>query len=375
MSNNSSRIDMKTIFEKFKEKAGISKIGKVLGRGAFGEVREVTIKNKIFAGKIIKRERDEKSEEEKFGKDLVGKNIIKINKIYTKKIDDNYYDLIVMEKAILRDLGKLNEFFHRHNLLKLIYIPFIEKAGDNLLRFYSNQIINSLETLDRNYYVHFDLKPENLLISIGLIIKLSDFSILRKIKTENENQNSTRIPGGTHGYLSPEYFINKQVSLEDARKQDYFALGLCLFIIKYGNQMLKYKKYEDNTMIANRILDLLQKNITLIQSNKLTNREFIDFLCRLIQYRPKDRPSFEQIYRNKWLNRNKNYIKSTFLLFENDEEKLIMELQKNDFLIQKEKDKIEKEKKIKKDLESKNLKNKINNNSRFRFKKKLKNVK
>ena len=373
MSNNSSRIDMKTIFEKFKEKAGISKIGKVLGRGAFGEVREVTIKNKIFAGKIIKRERDEKSEEEKFGKDLVGKNIIKINKIYTKKIDDNYYDLIVMEKAILRDLGKLNEFFHRHNLLKLIYIPFIEKAGDNLLRFYSNQIINSLETLDRNYYVHFDLKPENLLISIGLIIKLSDFSILRKIKTENENQNSTRIPGGTHGYLSPEYFINKQVSLEDARKQDYFALGLCLFIIKYGNQMLKYKKYEDNTMIANRILDLLQKNITLIQSNKLTNREFIDFLCRLIQYRPKDRPSFEQIYRNKWLNRNKNYIKSTFLLFENDEEKLIMELQKNDFLIQKEKDKIEKEKKIKKDLESKNLKNKINNNSRFRFKKKLKN--
>ena len=158
-----------------------------------------------------------------------------------------------MEKAILRDLGKLNEFFHRHNLLKLIYIPFIEKAGDNLLRFYSNQIINSLETLDRNYYVHFDLKPENLLISIGLIIKLSDFSILRKIKTENENQNSTRIPGGTHGYLSPEYFINKQVSLEDARKQDYFALGLCLFIIKYGNQMLKYKKYEDNTMIANKI--------------------------------------------------------------------------------------------------------------------------
>ena len=31
------------------------------------------------------------------------------------------YDLNIMDKDVLRDLGKLNEFFHRHNLLKLIF--------------------------------------------------------------------------------------------------------------------------------------------------------------------------------------------------------------------------------------------------------------
>ena len=70
----------------------------------------------------------------------------------------------------------------------------------------------------------------------------------------------------------------------------------------------------------------------------MTDKDFIDFLCSLIQYRPKDRPSFEEIYRNKWLNKDVDIINNTFNAFENDEEKLIMELQKKDFLIKKERE-------------------------------------
>ena len=43
--------------------------------------------------------------------------------------------------------------------MKLIYEPFDEILGDNLLRFYSKQIVDELETLNRYNYVHFDLKP------------------------------------------------------------------------------------------------------------------------------------------------------------------------------------------------------------------------
>ncbi len=50
------------------------------------------------------------------------------------------------------------------------------------------------------------------------------------------------------------------------------------------------------------------------------------------------RPSFEQIYRNKWLNKDIEYVDAIFSAFEKDEEKLILEFQKNDFLMQKEKD-------------------------------------
>ena len=378
MSKRKEKSDMLEIFEKFKN-GEITGIGKLLGRGAFGEVRDIIFKNKTAAGKLIKRESNEITEEEKFSQELRGQNIIKINKIFTKEIKDEWYDLVIMEKAILRDLGKLNEFYHGHNLLKLINEPFDEAAGDNLLRFYSKQIISALEILDRNYYIHFDLKPENLLITINLVLKLTDFSLLKKVQ---DKDNNIKIPGGTPGYLSPEYYIERNVSPEDARKQDYFALGSTLFFLKYGFDLLKYKKSEDKIIIANQIIDSLQKNISYIKSQKITDKDFVDFLCSLISYRPKDRPSFEQIYRNKWLNKDSDKLEEILYGFENDEDKLIMELQKNDYLIKKEKDlninqnyekdknNLNQEEKLKNSLENK--KKNDNNPCRFRFKKKKK---
>ena len=381
MSKRKEKSDMLEIFEKFKN-GEITGIGKLLGRGAFGEVRDIIFKNKTAAGKLIKRESNEITEEEKFSQELRGQNIIKINKIFTKEIKDEWYDLVIMEKAILRDLGKLNEFYHGHNLLKLINEPFDEAAGDNLLRFYSKQIISALEILDRNYYIHFDLKPENLLITINLVLKLTDFSLLKKVQ---DKDNNIKIPGGTPGYLSPEYYIERNVSPEDARKQDYFALGSTLFFLKYGFDLLKYKKSEDKIIIANQIIDSLQKNISYIKSQKITDKDFVDFLCSLISYRPKDRPSFDQIYRNKWLNKDSDKLEEILYGFENDEDKLIMELQKNDYLIKKEKDlninqnyekdnqnNLNQEEKEKIKISLENKKKNDNNPCRFRFKKKKK---
>ena len=150
---------------------------------------------------------------------------------------------------------------------------------------------------------------------------------------------------------------------EDARKQDYFALGSTLFYLKYGSQMLKYKKSDSGEINNFSVIDLLQKNMAFIKSRKMTDKDFIDFLCSLIQYRPKDRPSFEEIYRNKCLNKDIDYIYNTFNAFENDEEKLIMELQKNDFFVQLENN----------GKENININNQKKGKScRFRFKKKRK---
>ena len=48
--------------------------------------------------------------------------------------------------------------------------------------------------------------------------------------------------------------------------------------------------------------------------------------------------NFGKIYKNKWLNRNKEIIEDIVHTNENDEEKIIMELQKSDYLINKQKD-------------------------------------
>ena len=333
------------IFENFRNDGNFEQFGKILGKGSFGEVRDIIYKNKSAAGKIVKTNKNDNFGEQ-YAADLKGQNIIKINRIISKEINSKNYNLIIMEKAILRDLGKLNDYFHNHNLLKLIYQPFLEPAGDFLTRFYARQIINALEILNRGDFVHFDLKPENLLISVNLIIKLSDFSLLKKIKEDEK----ILIPGGTNGYMTMEFYKKEKISEEDARKQDYFALGATLYFLKYGKQMIKYKKGEDDDSCLTTIFTQLQKGISKIRSGKFTDQDFIDFITRLVGYTPADRPSFEEIYRNKWLNKNLDKLHEVFWGFEYDEEKLIMELQKSDYLVKKEKT--------------------INKNpSRFRFKK------
>ena len=53
-----------------------------------------------------------------------------------------------------------------------------EVIGDNLLKFFTNQMLKSFEILDRNDYTHFDIKPNNILIFKNMFIKLADFGLL-----------------------------------------------------------------------------------------------------------------------------------------------------------------------------------------------------
>ena len=332
--------DYNEIFESFRQDDNqIEYFGKGLGKGSYGEVREVKMKNsmKIMAAKLIRKEKGEEVNEVKFANDIRGNNIIKINKTISKEFQKEEYELVIMEKALLRDLGKLTEFYYHHNLLKIIHEPFIQKIGDNFLRFYSKQVIDGLELLDRGYFVHFDIKPENLLITMNLNIKISDFSLLKQVR----DGDKVKIPGGTPGYMTKEYYCLKEkekekVSSDVARKQDYFALGSTLFYLKYGKHLLKYQKFEESELNAERIVDLLQKNIEFINGRQENKQEFIDFLKSLIEYEAKDRPNFEAIYRNQWLNRNREALETIAAANENDEEKVIMELQKSDFLINRE---------------------------------------
>ena len=344
-SLNRKDFNFDVIYKRFEDENDIEYFGRSLGKGAYGEVRDVKLKNsnKMWAAKLYIKNKDEFPGEVYYPEKLRGPNIVKINKTFEQEINKNTYELIIMEKALLRDLGKLSEFYHNHNLLKIIdKETFDEGLGNSLLRFYTRQIVHSLEALNRNYYVHFDIKPENLLVTINLEVKLSDFSLLTEVK----DKDKLKIPGGTQGYVSPEYYEKKQISKETAKKQDYYALGATLFNLKYGKQM-KIRKSDDNDINNLNIKLLLQKNMADINSSQVADGDFINFIKCLINYVPEERPSFDQIYRNKWLNSDVDIIKQILILNDSDEEKAIMELQKSDFLIKMDKNSNKKHKKFK----------------------------
>ena len=95
------------------------------------------------------------------------------------------------------------------------------------------------------------------------------------------------------------------------------------------------RRYEDKILNADKIVEILQTKISEIKSRKTIDKELIKFLCGLISYKPMNRLAFENIYRNKWVNESIKEIEKIFFINENDEEKLILELHKGDYLVKK----------------------------------------
>ena len=324
-------------------------ISQSIGNGTFGIVKDIFNKNKNYVIKIIKK-KDEKEEtgEKKLTCDINDPHITKIKKIITNfKYNENnlnyYFDIIIMEKANLNDLSNFIEtkFF-------LINTPFKDYYGDNILRFLSKQIIEGLEKLERSGYIHLDIKPKNILIFEHYDLKLTDFSFLTKI---DPNKNNIIGVWGSLDYVTPEYYQDhSKLSYNEIKTQDYFAFGAVLYFLKYKEKLLDYEKIKDEKLNTELIIELIQRKMNSIKSSIISDDDLINFLFDLIQYKPENRPSFEKIYRNKWLNKKDDFKTVKFRSEINDKgNKHLFELNKNDFFFQHKNEisKTEKNKKFK----------------------------
>ena len=329
--NNDNKYD--DIFNYFKKNdKDILDFKYELGEGAFGTVRQCIMRNKkLYAAKLVEKEKSDKILIEK----LRGKNIIEIVKISEIKYQDKYYYLIIMEFALLENMKKFIDNLFNMKILKTINWPFDEIIGNNILRFFTKQIVDGMKIFERNKLVHFDIKPENILITSQLKLKIAYFSFLKDL---NQEGNSFEVPGGTKGYLPPEYYQSKKVDKNLANRFDFFSLGATLYYLKFNKYLLNCNQKNSSEISDSYLINLLQKNIYLMKSNLLLDKDFITFICSLIDYLPEERANFEEIYRNKWLNENREEIKEIINpYYKNDERKLTMELIKSDFLIEKKK--------------------------------------
>jgi serine/threonine protein kinase len=85
------------------------------------------------------------------------------------------------------------------------------------------QIGSALSYAHRNGIVHRDLKPDNILVSEGPHLYLSDFGIAKLMEGTVLTTTGTSL--GTPAYMSPEQLINSHV---DART-DIYALGVLTY--------------------------------------------------------------------------------------------------------------------------------------------------
>lgn len=105
------------------------------------------------------------------------------------------------------------------------------KLSESTLRFIFRQIVFGVYYLHSQYIVHYDLKPQNILLTSNLCVKISDFDMAVRITSSNL---PLRQPGTFHFYPPESISIGLCENSFIFKAVDIWALGLILYAGIYG---------------------------------------------------------------------------------------------------------------------------------------------
>ena len=132
-----------------------------------------------------------------------------------------------------------------------------EKFCKSIIR----QVIKAIKYLSEQTpkIIHYDLKPQNILLTKENQVKLTDFGLCKLIEDGQTKIDLTSHEAGTYWYLPPECFENGINKPKISSKVDVWSIGVILYQMLYG------KKPFANDMSQERIL----KEKAILRSGKV----------------------------------------------------------------------------------------------------------
>jgi len=216
------------------------------------------------------------------------------NSDYIVKVIDVYVNIIdgVKKVYLVTELMKGGELF------KLLSSERESHFTEQQVAKMIYQIGSALKSLHSMNIAHFDLKPENLLLTKTntgqAIIKLTDFGFAREIKNENKITNI----GFTPYYVAPEIL---KMSEKCNQSCDIWSLGVIMFVLFYGKPPF-YSRTEQSISIGmreriiNGIFDFPQinKDSNVSQSAK-------QLINRMLETDQDKRIKIDELLENEWI--------------------------------------------------------------------------
>lgn len=167
-------------------------------------------------------------------------------------------------------------------LLELVNRKHCLSEGE--AQYYFGQLFSAVRHLHvYHFLVHRDLKLENVLLSKGNKVKLTDFGL-----TGSYYNTLMHTFAGTPGYQAPEIIAGNEYT----EKCDIWSLGVCLWAMVAGRLPFSTQ---------NGSVRLFMQEVCALKYPSSFSAGLTDLLKRMLAPRPEDRPSLMQLQEHPWI--------------------------------------------------------------------------
>jgi serine/threonine protein kinase len=186
----------------------------------FAEDKEATFAVKLFKSRVLAVDTKTHWQREKqaYSK-LQHNNILKMLDCFEYEKNLKYLNIPATNYGIILEYCSKGDLYE--------YVARTGKFSETMAKVLFTKIINGLDHMHKNNFVHLDLKLENIFLDSNFEIKIADFDSCREANSLMEREFV-----GTTGYHAPE--ILQRIAF-DGKKVDIFTVGVMLFIICAGN--------------------------------------------------------------------------------------------------------------------------------------------
>lgn len=172
------------------------------------------------------------------------------------------------------------------------FIKKRQRLSENTCRIFLRMLAEAMKYLRANNVCHFDLKPQNLLLtrckpSSTYVLKICDFGFAQHLSLEEENDTIK----GSPLYMAPEIILKHKYD----PRADLWSIGVILYECLFGNAPYSSRSIQE-------LLDKVKalQRIEIPSNSKISN-ECEDLLTRLLQHDPDERITFEEFFNHDFV--------------------------------------------------------------------------